>query len=221
MIVILDNLLNASEVARLREMLATAQWHDGAKTAGWHARTVKINEQAGGPELESARRLVGEALGKNERFRAAALPRNLTTIMFSRYKPGMEYGTHVDDALMPAGPVRIRTDLAVTLFLSDLDSYVGGGLSIPGSHEGGIRLEPGSAIVYPATSLHRVMPVETGERLAAVFWVQSVVRDEAARETLFDLAQVRRMIFEKEGKSPAFDLIAKSHANLLRRWAEV
>ncbi len=221
MIVILDNLLDAAEAARVRDVLRAAQWQDGAKTAGWHARTVKANEQAGGADVEAARRIVADALGKNERFRAAAMPRNLSTIMFSRYKPGMEYGTHVDDALMPVAGARIRTDLAVTVFLSELDSYAGGGLSIPGSHDSGIRLAPGSAVLYPATSLHRVIPVEAGERLAAIFWVQSVVRDEAARETLFDLARARRMIFEKEGKSAAFDLIAKSHANLLRRWAEV
>jgi PKHD-type hydroxylase len=220
-IVILDNLIDAGEVARVREILAKVQWQEGAKTAGWHARLVKANEQAAGPEIEPARRIVTEALSRNEQFRSAALPRNLTAIMFSRYKPGMEYGTHVDDALMPVAGGRIRTDMAVTVFLSDLETYTGGGLSIPGGTETGVRLPPGSAIVYPATSLHRVIPVESGERLAAVFWVQSVVRDEAARETLFDLARARRMIFEKEGKSPAFDLIAKSHANLLRRWAEV
>lgn len=221
MIVILDNLLDQAEVARVREILAKAQWQDGAKTAGWHARIVKANEQAFGPEVDAARRIVGDALAKNERFRSAALPRNLSTVMFSRYNPGMEYGTHVDDALMPVPGGRIRTDLAVTVFLSDLDSYTGGGLSIPGGPENGVRLLPGSAVVYPATSLHCVNPVESGERLAAVFWVQSVVRDETARETLFDLARARRMVFEKEGKSPAFDLIAKSHANLLRRWADV
>ena len=169
MIVILDNLLDTEEVARVREGLAAAQWQEGAKTAGWHARIVKTNEQAVGASVEGPRRIVSEALARSERFRSAALPRNLSAILFSRYRPGMEYGTHVDDALMPVGQVRMRTDLAVTLFVSDLDSYLGGGLCIPGAADIGVRLPPGSAVVYPATSLHRVLPVQTGERLAAVF----------------------------------------------------
>lgn len=221
MIAILDDLLNPIEVTRIRDALARATWQDGANTAGRHARMVKNNEQATGPEVDAARRTIAETLARNELFNSAALPRNMTAIMFSRYRPGMEYGTHIDNALMPAGGARLRTDLAMTVFLSDPDSYTGGALSIPGIAESGIRLPAGSAVLYPATSLHRVTPVESGERLAAVLWVQSIVREEAARETLFDLARARRMLLESEGKTEAFDLIAKSHANLVRRWAEV
>jgi PKHD-type hydroxylase len=181
---------------------------------------VKNNEQAMGPQVEMPRRVIAEALARNELFNMAALPRSTTSIMFSRYRPGMEYGTHIDNVLMPVAGGRIRTDLAMTVFLSDPDSYSGGALSISGT-ETGIRLAAGSAVFYPATTLHRVTPVETGERLAAVLWVQSLVREDAARETLYDLARARRMILDTEGKTEAFDLVAKSHANLLRRWAEL
>jgi PKHD-type hydroxylase len=219
-IVILNDLLNPIEVTRIRDALAGAQWQDGSSTAGRHARMVKNNEQAMGPQVEMPRRVIAEALARNELFNMAALPRSTTSIMFSRYRPGMEYGTYIDNVLMPVAGGRIRTDLAMTVFLSDPDSYSGGALSISGT-ETGIRLAAGSAVFYPATTLHRVTPVETGERLAAVLWVQSLVREDAARETLYDLARARRMILDTEGKTEAFDLIAKSHANLLRRWAEV
>jgi PKHD-type hydroxylase len=170
--------------------------------------------------VEAPRRVVADALARNELFKMAALPRAMSNIMFSRYRPGMEYGTHIDNVLMTVGNGRIRTDLAMTVFLSAPDSYAGGALSIA-DDEREIRLPAGSAVLYPATTLHRVTPVESGERLAAVLWVQSVVREESAREALYDLARARRMILDKDGKTEAFDLIAKSHANLMRRWAEV
>ncbi|HVZ68018.1 MAG TPA: Fe2+-dependent dioxygenase [Rhizomicrobium sp.] len=221
MIVILEDLLNPIEVTRVRDALIRAQWQDGAGTAGRHARMVKNNEQAMGPDVDAARRLIAEALSRSELFNAAAMPRGMTPIMFSRYRPGMEYGTHIDNAMMPSGSGRVRTDLAMTVFLSDPESYSGGALSISGAMEKEIRLPAGSAVLYPATTLHRVTPVESGERLAAILWVQSVVREEAARETLYDLSRARRMILDSEGKTEAFDLIAKSHANLMRRWAEI
>ncbi len=220
MIVILNDLLNPIEVTRIRDALATAQWQDGGNTAGRHAKLVKTNEQAVGPQVEAPRRVVADALARNELFKMAALPRAMSNIMFSRYRPGMEYGTHIDNVLMTVGNGRIRTDLAMTVFLSAPDSYAGGALSIA-DDERVIRLPAGSAVLYPATTLHRVTPVESGERLAAVLWVQSVVREESAREALYDLARARRMILDKDGKTEAFDLIAKSHANLMRRWAEV
>lgn len=220
MIVILNDLLNPIEVTRIRDALATAQWQDGGSTAGRHAKLVKNNEQAVGPQVEAPRRVVADALARNELFKMAALPRAMSNIMFSRYRPGMEYGTHIDNVLMTVGNGRIRTDLAMTVFLSAPDSYAGGALSIA-DDEREIRLPAGSAVLYPATTLHRVTPVESGERLAAVLWVQSVVREESAREALYDLARARRMILDKDGKTEAFDLIAKSHANLMRRWAEV
>jgi PKHD-type hydroxylase len=151
------------------------------------------------------------------------LPRRLRPILFARYGEGRAYGAHVDDALMGlddlAGPV--RTDLAVTVFLAAADADDGGELVIESTAgEQAFKLGAGDAIAYPATTLHRVEPVTRGVRLVAVTWVQSLVRDPAAREVLFDLDAARRAVFEREGKGPAFDLVAKSHANLLRRWAE-
>jgi PKHD-type hydroxylase len=129
----------------------------------------------------------------------------------------MQYGSHVDDALMGG----MRTDISFTLFLSDPTSYDGGELIIDSaSGEETFKLEAGALVAYPATSLHRVGAVTRGTRLAAIGWARSFVRDPAQRELLFDLDTVRRQLFAREGKSAAFDLISKSFANLLRMWAE-
>ena len=87
--------------------------------------------------------------------------------------------------------------------------------------ERSFKLESGAAIVYPSSTLHRVEPVTKGVRLVAVAWVQSLVRDPNQREILFDLDTVRRSLFQQQGKTIEFDLISKSHANLLRQWSQL
>lgn len=225
MIICISNLLDPSALGKVRDLLERARFADGKATAGWHARLVKDNEQAvaSHPATQEAADLVAAALRGNEVFRAAVLPRRIRPVLFARYAEGRSYGAHVDDALMglddPAGP--LRTDVAVTVFLAPSSGYDGGELVVDSTAgEQAFKLEAGDAIAYPATTLHRVAPVTRGERLVAVTWVQSLVRDPAAREVLFDLDAARRAVFEREGKGPAFDLIAKSHANLLRRWAQ-
>ena len=161
---------------------------------------------------ELKRRLLGHAL-----FVLATRPKALTPIILSRYDADMRYGTHVDDALMGG----LRTDVSYTLFLSDPASYEGGELVIESTAgEQPFKLEAGSLVLYPSTTLHRVEPVLSGERLAAVGWVRSLIRDPARRELLFDLETASRQLFEKHGKTGEFDLVTKSATNLLRLWAE-
>jgi PKHD-type hydroxylase len=129
----------------------------------------------------------------------------------------MSYGSHVDDALMDG----MRTDVAFTLFLAEPTDYEGGELVIESAGgEDTFKLAAGSLVAYPATTLHRVADVTRGVRLAAVGWARSFVRDPAKRELLFDLETARQKLFERDGKSAEFDLVAKSLANLIRMWAE-
>jgi PKHD-type hydroxylase len=144
-------------------------------------------------------------------------PKAITELLFSRYQPGDEYGTHVDNPVIDG----IRTDVSFTLFLSPPASYEGGELIIDtmaGEEE--IKLDAGQLVAYPSTTLHRVNLVTRGERLAAVGWAQSYIRDAGRREILFDLDTARQRLFAHSGKTPEFDLIAKTAANLFRMWAE-
>ncbi len=225
MIICIANLLDTGVLSKVRALLDAARFQDGRATAGWHARLVKANRQAAprDPAVREAAAIVAAALLGNEVFRSATLPRRLRPPLFARYGAGETYGTHVDDALMglgdPEGP--LRTDVAVTVFLADPAAYEGGALVIEDpAGEQDFRLKAGDAVAYPATTLHRVAPVTAGERLVAVTWVQSLVRDPARREVLFDLENAKRRVFASEGKGATFDLLAKSHANLLRQWVE-
>ena len=223
-------MLPPERLGKLRALLGRAAFADGAATAGWHARVVKANEQA--DPLDPFAREAGEmalaALEASEVFRAAVLPRRLRAPLLSRTTPGRTYGAHVDDAVMgggapsdPRGEAPLRADVAVTLFLSDPETYEGGELVIETTAgEMAVRLAAGEAVAYPAGTIHRVSPVTRGERLVAATWAQSLVRDPGQREILFDLDAAGRDLFAREGKSRAFDLLAKSRAALLRRWAE-
>jgi PKHD-type hydroxylase len=216
---VISGILDSSQVAEAREELAQAAFVDGRVSAGWHARLVKNNLQAAGADQRVAalRETLAGRIGAHPLFRLAARPKTVTPLILSRYEQGMDYGSHVDDALMHG----MRTDVSFTLFLSEPDSYDGGALVIESpAGEDDVKLPAGSLVAYPATTLHRVAPVTRGTRLAAVGWVRSFVRDAAQREILFDLDSARQRLFEREGKTAEFDLLSKTSANLLRMWAE-
>lgn len=214
----LDAVLTPEELTSIKERLSGAAFRDGKTTAGWHARQVKSNEQipADDPVSRAVRTEIEAALRRHPIFAAAVQPK-FVQLLLNRYGVGQAYGTHVDDAFMNGR----RTDVSVTVFLSAPDSYEGGELVIETpAGEQRVKLPAGAAVIYPATSLHRVEPVTKGERLACVGWIESRVRDGAARDILFDLERARRALFQQHGKTPEFDLIAKVTANLLRRWGE-
>jgi PKHD-type hydroxylase len=189
----------------------------GKATAGWHAKDVKENEQAKGATADSVTAKVKDLLLAHPVFKAAARPKRFARLLVSRYRPGMAYGTHVDDALMDG----IRADLSFTLFLSAPESYGGGELVVEGNDgETAVKLPAGSLVLYPTTSLHRVNPVTQGERLAVVGWVRSYIRSPEQRETLFDLDNVVAALREAHVERATLDRLFKVRANLLRMWAE-
>jgi len=194
---------------------------DGKLTASGYARDVKHNLQLQrtGPQVSEMDKLVFAAFARSAEFQSFAMPRRMAAPIFSRYDPGMEYGSHVDNALM-GGASGVRSDLSVTLFLSPPDSYEGGELVIEMAvGEQQIKLDAGEAIVYPSSSVHHVAPVTSGARFAAVTWVQSVIRDERMRAILYDLH--RAMAHPDAARSPELLLLlSKSYNNLLRYAAE-
>ncbi|MGD1903580.1 MAG: Fe2+-dependent dioxygenase [Geitlerinemataceae cyanobacterium] len=215
----IPNVLSAEVLAELRDRLDRAEFKDGKLTAGWHAKTVKENTQlaAKDPLGQHVKTTVRQALLGHPLFQSAVRPQSIHSLLVSRYGEGMSYGRHVDNAVMNGH----RTDVSLTVFLNEPDEYAGGELTIEGAdRETGYKLPAGSAIVYPSTTLHRVDPVTKGHRLVVVGWVQSHIRDASHREILFDLETVQRSLFAKQGKTPEFDLIAKSHANLMRQWLD-
>jgi len=221
-IVPIADVLDGETLNQVRELLAQGTYIDGKQTAGWHARLVKNNSQMKGSQTsQRASTILHDALMRSEVFKAAVRPHHVRPMMFSRYSGGQNYGAHVDDAIMGRGDDVTRSDVSLTVFLSDANAYEGGELVIEGTGgEQTFKLDAGSVITYPSNTLHYVAPVTSGTREVAVSWAQSLVRDPQHREMLFDLDSARRGLFQREGKSREFDLISKTHANLLRMWAE-
>ncbi len=219
MLAVIADLLDAETLGRIRQELTRSAFVDGKTTAGYRARRVKANEQLACGD-HAVRDLVVDALKRNKTFKKLALPKAIRPPLISRYRPGMTYGYHVDDAMM-GDDKTARSDVSVTVFLNDPDDYEGGELEIlSGFGPSSAKLPAGAALVYPASTLHRVCPVTRGERLVAVTWVQSLVRDPAQREILHDLQQIQERLNAIDPEAQETNLAFKSYSNLLRMWSE-
>lgn len=222
MIVTLKSVLTPDEVDRMVNRLQSAQFSDGRATAGPTAARAKKNlELSGQNELQEFSDLVIAALSRNEGFRLYAMPLHILPPIFSKYEVGMYYDEHVDGPLMQGGML-IRTDLSFTIFLNDPEEYDGGELVIESDGVSKpVKLPPGSAVLYPSTSLHKVEKLTRGTRLAAIGWVQSLVRDTQKRDLLADLARVSAWARETAPEAREANLPGKIYSNLVRMWSEL
>jgi PKHD-type hydroxylase len=233
MLISVPDLLTADQVAQARQMLDLAEWVDGKVTAGHQSALAKENSQI--PEGSPAAQRIGEiiltALGRNPLFISAALPLRVFPPLFNRYAGGQNFGTHVDNAIrqVPNTPVRIRTDLSATLFLSQPDEYDGGELCIEDTYGvQRVKLPAGHMVLYPSTSLHHVTPVTRGARVCSFFWIQSMVRQDSQRTLLFDLdSSIQQLMAGINTPNPADHpthatvvKLTGIYHNLLRQWAE-
>jgi PKHD-type hydroxylase len=223
MLLTIPNVLASEEVVAFRQALEGAEWGDGRATAGYLSQRVKNNSQLR-EDHPLARQLgtrILDVLDRNQTFISAALPLKIVPPLFNRYRDGEVYGRHVDGGMRPVGGHRVRTDLSATLFLSPPDSYDGGELIVEdGAGERSFKLNAGDLLLYPATSVHRVMPVTRGERLAGFFWVQSMVRSGEQRALLFQLDNALRLLGRDVPDHPCLVEMMGVYHNLIRQWAD-
>lgn len=228
MLLQIPEVFSKAEVAALRARLDAGTWADGNATSGHQSATAKKNLQL--PEESDVAKevsaLVVQALNANPMFVAAALPHTIFPPLFNRYEGGGEFGLHVDNAIRQSRigeAIRIRSDLSATLFLSEPEDYDGGELIIEEMYGAqAIKLPAGDLVLYPSKSLHRVTPVTRGARVSSFMWMQSLVRDDADRETLFRLdIATQRVASEKGPKDQAVIELTGVYHNLLRRWTEL
>lgn len=226
MLLPIPDILTAEEVAQFRAALARADWADGRVTAGAQAAQVKNNLQL--TEEHPVARELGEIilrkLARNPLFTSAALPLKVFPPLFNRYEGGGNFGMHIDTAVRYTSlpPHRVRTDISATLFLAGPEEYDGGELTVEdtyGVHK--VKLPAGHLILYPASSLHQVTPVTRGARIGAFFWVQSMVRDDAKRQMLFDMDNAIQRLNRDVPNHPSAVQLTGVYHNLLRTWAEL
>ena len=227
MLICVPDVLSKQDVADFRRIMDAEEWEDGRSTAGAQSAEVKQNEQLppdGKISRELGRRVIS-ALAANLLFISAAVPLHIFPPLFNRYRPGKFFGEHVDNCIRgdTLTGLRIRTDLSVTLFLSEPDEYDGGELIIDdyyGSHR--IKLPAGHLVLYPATSLHMVTPVTRGVRVASFFWLQSMIKDTHARRLTFEMDNALQQLMARLGRNdPEVRKLTNIYHNLIRYWAEL
>ncbi len=222
MLLEIPGLLNQPQVDKLHEVAGRVGFVDGRATAGMAAGRVKSNEElAPDPDAVAlVNRILMSALGHHAEFRRAALPNRLADFIIARYHPGMTYGDHVDDPIMGGG--KFRTDVSMTVFLNSPEAYDGGELVVRTTFgDRRVKLNVGDAVVYPSASVHHVAEVTRGERLVALTWIQSFVRDAARRELLYELDLAREHLLASAPDADTTKYVDRSYANLLRMWGDV
>jgi len=224
MLLPIPGILKNDELALARSWLVDARFVDGRLSAGAAAQRVKNNQEldSGAAELERLNTLVMGNLTRHPAYRGGALPLHVASPFYARYRPGMAYGDHLDDPIMGAGGVKYRSDVAITVFLNAPEDYDGGELVIQTAFGGqSVKLAAGDGVLYPASSIHHVNPVTRGERLVAVTWVQSLVRDPARRELLYGLNQARELLLQSAPVAPETAQVNAAYMNLIRMWSDI
>ncbi|MHB8624455.1 MAG: Fe2+-dependent dioxygenase [Sulfuricaulis sp.] len=224
MLLRLPNVLTNDQLGAVRQLLANAKYVDGKLSAGVVAKRVKHNEELEkhASQMEMLNNIVMVSLVQHSTYRRGAMPLHVAAPFYARYTPGMTYGDHLDDPIMGTDGVLYRSDIAVTIFLNGPDNYDGGELVINtafGINE--IKLPEGDAVMYPASSLHRVNEVTRGERLVAITWVQSLIRDPARRELLYELNLAREQLLKTMPQADETSRVNAAYMNLVRMWSDI
>lgn len=214
---IVDPLLSATEVARLRELAKTMRFEHGRQSNPDFSKKDNLQPDPNDAGCQEAAKIVQAGFARNEYFRDYCIPRFVAPPMLTKYEPGMSYGEHVDTALLPyKQPLRI--DISCTVFVSDPDSYEGGELKIRmGNESVKVKGKAGSAVLYPSTTFHQVLPVTKGERIVAITFIESMVRDAQQRDILIELTEFLHENAAKVGQDAQMQ-IEYVRTNLTRMW---
>ena len=221
-------ILSEEQLATVRASLnaESAPWVDGRVTAGHQGAPVKHNQQLdeGSPLARELGNFILTQLERNALFISVVLPNKVYPPMFNRYGDGMHFGTHVDGSvrMIPGSPQKLRTDLSATLFLVEPQTYDGGELVVEsdfGSQSA--KFTAGDLIVYSSTLRHRVNAVTRGERLASVFWIQSLIREDARRAQLFELDGTIQRLTQTGADSDSLVRLTAHYHGLLKAWTEI
>lgn len=222
MIVQIKHVLGEDKLKQVQNLFQSTEFRDGKLSAGFTAQKVKNNEELANEKIVTElNQIVMGNLVRHPEYKLAALPHRIAVPFYVRYKQGMGYGEHIDDPIMGEGD-RYRSDIAITVFLNSPEEYEGGKLAIQTSYGiQNIKYPAGDAVLYPASTRHQVTPITNGERLVAVTWAQSLIRNHEQRDLLYQLSKTREKMLREDPNSEDTKRIDNVYVNLVRMWSDV
>lgn len=212
-------LLDQAQVNEIKQIASQGQFVDG-KISNPHSK-VKNNLQLHDLDAyNKTSKILHDALMSNPEFNDFAFPEKVAPPLITRYQPGMHYGLHADSAIIPLPDGPIRSDISCTIFLNGPNDYKGGALHIT-QGEAGMRFKglPGTAVAYPSHTLHEVEAIEEGERMVAITFIQSRIKDVMKRNLMYELNEVAAL----EGLNMKHENYTRMQAlqyNLMRMWMD-
>jgi len=206
-------IITSEASAQLCEVIKGGDWQEGKARTKALTGTIKQNlELHGKPDTPIGK--IADTLGKtilaHSTVQLDNLPLTANVPKFNKYMNGGHYKRHTDAPWM----MSVRTDLACTMWLTEPDTYDGGELCVNGQK---VKGKAGEALIYRCGSPHEVTPVTRGERICAITWIQSRVRDEYKRQIVTDL---RKFLQNFDDTSDLLVQGSAVHSALLRMWME-
>jgi PKHD-type hydroxylase len=215
----IPDLLQEHETHRLRELAKKLNFVDGRVSNPGNVTKQNLQADSKDPAYNESVQILVDAIKRCREFRDFALPMRFAPPLLCKYEPEMKYGSHTDGAYVRVPGGQLRTDVSCTIFISDPDTYDGGELRIHlGTEVVDLKYPPGHCVLYPSTTLHEVRPVISGQRLVAITFIESTVRDQAHRQMIYDLNEVSAL----EGMTMKFEnrtRLESVKANLIRMWS--
>jgi PKHD-type hydroxylase len=190
----IDHLLTEPELQSVADLARRSKFISGRSSNPHNVTKDNVIQDPADPVGQQASQIVLRAIQRSQEARDFVLPRRIAVPQFLRYVEGMTYGAHVDAAFMTIGGQLLRSDVACTVFISGADSYQGGELTVHlGTETVRVKGNAGSAVFYPSTTLHQVLPVTAGERLVMITFIESQIPDQMQRALIYALNEVRAL----------------------------
>jgi PKHD-type hydroxylase len=187
----IENFLEPQEVLTIAEIARQAKFIDGKLSSPHSVAKNNVIGDVGDPLARQASQIALAALQRCEEARDFVFPLRVAAPTLARYEARMKYGAHVDTAFLSVAPP-LRSDVACTMFISSPADYEGGELLIHlGTEVVRVKGKAGSAVFYPSTHVHQVVPVTAGARLVLITFIESQIPDATQRDLLYALGELR------------------------------
>lgn len=217
-------LIPPADAASMLAKIRTLEWKQGKARTEEATGTIKRNLEIRSQDDGEAKDLLMKLqlrLSQHDDIRHDTLHHRILCPKFNRYTvDSPEYKRHGDAPTMGNS---VRTDLSCTIFLTPPDEYEGGMLCVEDSFGGYVECkgQPGQCVLYNGGSPHWVTPVTKGERISAVTWIQSYIRDPEQREILGSFSRaLRKMEAEQDKWEDELTTFGIINGKLLRMWMD-